>query len=193
MWGCWQCGDSLPSIGSVIDRGSSSIYNVLSRTSGIRPPAHKRSRLALSLSERKEISRGLASDISLRTIALRLIRSPSTISREIQRNEGIERYRASHADQVAWDRARRPKVCKLARNRILQQTVSRKLTLHWSPQQIAGWLKRTYAKNERKHVSHETIYCSLFIQTRGVLKKELMQHLRTQRTLRRSRIASLKK
>jgi IS30 family transposase len=192
MWERWSRGESLKDIGRAFDRGSSSIYNVLSRTGGIRPPERTRSRVALSLSEREEISRGIASDCSLREIAQQLGRAPSTISREVQRNGGRRQYRASGADQSAWDRAHRPKACKLANHPFLQRKVVDKLTLQWSPQQIAGWLKQTYPGEEKKHVSHETIYKSLFIQARGALKKELLQHLRTERTIRRSKHATQK-
>ena len=193
IWDRWQCGESMSSIGRGFDRDSSSIYPLLSRTGGIRPPARARSRLALTLVEREEISRGLESHLSLRCIAQRLQRSPSTISREVKRNGGCGAYRAVYSDQAAWDRAHRPKSCKLACNLALSRTVSRKLQLNWSPEQIAGWLKRKYRGEERNQVSHETIYRSLFVQARGVLKKELMQYLRSKRTIRRSRYASLKR
>jgi len=183
----------MSSIGRGFDRDSSSIYPLLSRTGGIRPPARARSRLALTLVEREEISRGLESHLSLRRIAQQLQRSPSTISREVKRNGGCGAYRAVYSDQAAWDRAHRPKSCKLACNLALSRTVSRKLQLNWSPEQIAGWLKRKYRGEERNQVSHETIYRSLFVQARGVLKKELMQYLRSKRTIRRSRYASLKR
>jgi IS30 family transposase len=147
----------------------------------------------LSLSEREEISRGLANDLTLRDIATQLDRSASTISREINRNGGYDDYRAVEADQAAWDRARRPKLCKLAQNRPLSRIVARKLQQMWSPEQIAGWLKTEYPGQECNHVSHETIYRSLFVQARGVLKKELLQYLRRERAIRRSRHASLKK
>ena len=192
MWDRWQRGESLTSIGRGFDRPSSSIFGQLSPSGGIRPPPRRRSRLALTLSEREEISRGVVSELSLRAIATQLGRSPSTISREISRNGGLKCYRASQADQTAWDRAHRPKPCKLAGNPMLRQIVARKLRSNWSPEQIAGWLKREYPGNERNQVSHETIYRSLFIQALGVLKKELQQYLRTQRAIRRSRHASLK-
>ena len=192
MWDRWQRGESLKSIGRAFNRGSSSVYSVLSRHGGIRPPTRARSRVALSLAEREEISRGIASDLSLRAIALQLGRAPSTISREVKRNGGRDHYRASSAEQLTWDRAHRPKHCKLADSPFLRRTISAKLRLGWAPQQIAGWLKRTYPGDETKHVSHETIYRSLFIQARGVLKKELFQYLRTQRTIRRSKQATLK-
>jgi IS30 family transposase len=163
---------------------------MLEPTGGIRPAPRKRSRLALTQSEREEISRGTVANLSIRSIAANLKRSPSTISREIKRNGGYDSYRAMQADQAAWDRARRPKLCKLACNRSLSQIVATKLKLNWSPEQIAGWLKREFPGDERNYVSHETIYRSLFIQTRGVLKKELQQHLRSQRAIRRSKYAS---
>ena len=165
---------------------------MLAPTGGIRPPPRRRSRLALTLAEREEISRGIACGLSLRAVAAQLGRSASTISREIRRNGGYNNYRATRADQLAWDRARRPKRCKLAGNRSLAQAVASKLRLQWSPQQIAGWLKRAYPQDELHQVSHETIYKSLFIQARGALKKELQQHLRSQRAIRRSRHASQK-
>jgi len=148
--------------------------------------------LALTLSEREEISRGIVSELTLRAIATHLGRSPSTISREISRNGGLKHYRASQADQAAWDRAHRPKPCKLATHPALRRIVARKLRCNWSPEQIAGWLKRQHPEDEHYTVSHETIYRSLFIQARGVLKKELQLYLRTQRAIRRSKHASLK-
>jgi IS30 family transposase len=192
MWDRWQRGETINSIGRAFDRGHSSIAGHFERAGGIRPAARRRSRLALRLSEREEISRGIASGLSLRAIASQLERSPSTISREISRNGGLKHYRASQADKAAWDRAHRPKPCKLAGSPLLRRVVARKLRLHWSPEQIAGWLKRTYRGNESRQVSHETIYKSLFIQARGVLKKELLQYLRTKRTIRRPKHASLK-
>jgi IS30 family transposase len=193
IWDRWQRGESMSSIGRGFDRESSSIYPLLSLSGGIRSPQRRRSRLALSLSEREEISRGLESRLSLRSIARLLQRSPSTISREVQRNGGARQYRAVQSDQSAWDRTLRPKLCKLACNRSLCQTVATKLQLNWSPEQIAGWLKREHPEEEYNQVSHETIYRSLFVQTRGVLKKELMQYLRSKRTIRRSLHASLKR
>jgi IS30 family transposase len=193
IWDRWQRGESLTSIGRLFDRPSSSIFNMLSPTGGIRPPPRHRSRLALTPAECEEISRGLARRLSLRAIATQLGRSPSTISRELHRNGGATGYRAMQADQAAGDRARRPKRYKLACNRSLSRTVATKLRRLWSPQQIAGWLKRAYPEDESHQVSHETLYRSLFIQTRGVLKKELQQHLRSQRAIRRSRHANQKK
>lgn len=192
IWDRWQRGESLKSIGRLFDRDSSSIFAQLSPTGGIRPPERRRSRLALTISEREEISRGIVQDLSLRTIASQLGRSPSTISREINRNGGLRRYRASVADKAAWDRARRPKPCKLVQHPMLARIVAARLKMSWSPRQIDGWLKRQYPEDENRQVSHETIYRSLFIQARGALKKELQQHLRSQRAIRRSRKRSRK-
>ena len=192
IWDRWQRGEGLTAIGRLFDRPSSCIYNMLAPTGGIRPSPRQRSRLALTLAEREEISRGLARDQSLRMIAARLGRAPSTISREVNRNGGLRHYRASRADQAAWDRAQRPKPCKLASEPALSRIVANKLRSHWSPEQIAGWLKRTYPEHENRQVSHETIYKSLFIQARGALKKELQQQLRSPRAIRRSRHASQK-
>jgi len=169
------------------------VFSVISPTGGIRPPDRKRGRLALSITEREEISRGLITHQSLRSIARHLGRSPSTISREVRRNGGRSAYRATTSDQHAWDRALRPKPCKLAFYPSLARAVSAKLRRKWSPEQIAGWLKRTFPGEADKQVSHETIYRSLYIQARGVLKKELLEHLRAKRTVRRSRHANLKR
>lgn len=187
MWERWRKGESLQQIAQLFDRNHSSIQRILAETGGIRPPQRRRSRLALTLAEREEISRALVSGHSIRSIASLLERAPSTVSREIQRNSGRSCYRAGQADQAAWDRARRPKTCKLAENQVLARIVATKLQMMWSPEQIAGWLKRTYPDGEKDQVSHETIYRSLFIQARGVLRKELLQHLRRTRAMRRSR------
>ncbi len=187
MWDRWQAGDSLHEIARLFDRAHSSVRGVLLETGGIRPPPRRRSRLALTLAEREEISRGLVAGQSFRSIAASLGRAPSTVSREINRNGGRRDYRASKADKAAWDRACRPKTCKLVENRALASIVAKKLRGLWSPEQIAGWLKYAYPDNENYQVSHETIYRSLFIQARGALKKELLQHLRRTRAMRRSR------
>ncbi|EZO50902.1 hypothetical protein V562_01788 [Pseudomonas aeruginosa PS75] len=186
MWDRWKAGDSLQQIAQLFDRNHSSIQGILAETGGIRPIARRRSKLALTLVEREEISRALAVGQSIRHIAMRLERAPSTISREISRNGGCRSYRANQADQAAWDRARRPKLCKLAQSPKLAQLVAEKLQIQWSPEQIAGWLKRTYP-DVTDQVSHETIYRSLFIQARGALKKELLEYLRRSRAMRRSR------
>jgi IS30 family transposase len=187
IWERWRKGETIHQIASLFDRYHSSIRGILAETGGIRPAERHRSTSALSLAKREEISRGVVAGRSMRSLAASLGRAPSTISREIRRNGGAGGYRASRADQAAWDRARRPKVCKLAQNRTLAHLVASKLCLEWSPEQIAGWLKRSYPNDEAHQVSHETIYRSLFIQARGALKKELMAHLRRTRGMRRSR------
>jgi IS30 family transposase len=192
MWERWQKGESLHEIARLFDRNHTSVQRILARTGGIRPPARLRSRLALTLAEREEISRAVVAGDSIRVMATSLGRAPSTVSREIERNGGRESYRASQAEQAAWDRAHRPKTCKLADNRMLAHLVADKLQVQWSPEQIAGWLRRTYPSDETYQVSHETIYRSLFIQARGALKKELLEHLRRTRAMRRSRHYTLK-
>lgn len=193
IWDRWQRGESMSSIGRRFDRQSSSIFSVLSPSGGIRPVERRRSVRALTAAEREEISRGLVAGRSMRALAAQLGRAPSTISREIGRNGGREAYRATVSDQAAWERGRRPKSYKLACQPALRRTVSAKLRRKWSPEQIAGWLRRSFPDEERHRVSHETIYKSLYIQARGVLKKELLEHLRAKRTIRRSRHASLKR
>src|SRR4051794_16410265 len=187
MWERWRQGESLQAIAQLFGRNHSSVMGILAETGGIRPAQRCRSRLALTLAEREEISRAMVAGQSIRSIAATLGRAPSTVSREIKRNGGHECYRATQADQLAWDRARRPKTCRLAMNRKLANIVAGKLQLEWSPEQIAGWLKQTYAGEEDYQVSHETIYRSLYIQARGALKKELLEHLRRSRAMRRSR------
>jgi len=187
MWERWQKGESLSQIAQLFDRGHSSIQGVLAERGGIRPAPRCRSKVTLTLAEREEISRAMMAGHSIRSVATHLGRAPSTISREINRNGGRGWYRANGADQAAWDRARRPKICKLAENRRLANIVAGKLQGLWSPQQIAGWLNLTYPEDENYRVSHETIYRSLYIQARGALKKELLQHLRRTRAMRRSR------
>ena len=187
MWERWKQGWTLHQIAQLFNRAHTSVQGILSRTGGIRPPARSRCDKALTLAEREEISRGVVDRHSIRSIAARIGRAPSTISREINRNGGPEDYRATEADNAAWGRACRPKRCKLVENRALAGVVADKLRLLWSPEQIAGWLKHTYPCDESHHVSHETIYRSLFIQARGALKKELLGHLRRTRGMRRSR------
>jgi IS30 family transposase len=187
IWERWQKGETLHQIAGLFDRYHSSIRGVLAESGGIRPTERHRSRSALTLTEREEISRGVAAGGSIRSIAAALDRAPSTISREILRNGGPRGYRASRADQAAWDRACRPKVCKLVQHPKLAHVVASKLRRKWSPEQIAGWLRRTYPDDESYQVSHETIDRSLFIQARGALKKELVAHWRRTRGMRRSR------
>jgi IS30 family transposase len=190
VWRRWKAGQSLHDIGRAYGKPHPSIRGVLLPRGGIAPAARRRSRLALTLAEREDISRGLASGLSIREIARRLDRAASTVSREITRHGGRPAYRAHHADHQAWNAALRPKICLLALNRKLRNIVASKLILDWSPEQISGWLKTQYPDDGSMRVSHETIYRSLFIQARGVLKKELMDHLRSKRRMRRSRHAS---
>ena len=187
IWDRWQKGETLHQIAGVFDRYQSSIQRILAVTGGIRPAKRRRSRLALTLPEREEISRALVAGRSMRSIAASLKRAASTVSRELRRNGGQAGYRASRADQAAWDRAARPKLCKLVQHPALARIVASKLRSNWSPEQIAGWLKRTYPDDQTYQVAHETIYRSLFIQARGALKKELLAHLRRSRGMRRSR------
>ena len=190
IWRRWKCGQSQHEIGRACGRPHPTIRKLLLPCGGIAPAARRRSRLSLTLAEREDISRGIASDSSIREIARLLKRSASTVSREVARHGGRPAYRAHDADRRAWVSALRPKRCLLAGNRRLRDVVASKLILDWSPEQISGWLKTRYPNNESMCVSHETIYRSLFIQARGVLKKELMDHLRSKRRMRRSRHAS---
>jgi len=187
LWGRWKAGQSLHEIGRAFGKSHVSIQFILSQHGGIVPAARRRSLLTLTLAEREDISRGIASGSSIRAIAKGLQRAASTVSREVARHGGRPLYRANEADHQAWESALRPKACLLAVHSKLQDIVASKLVLDWSPQQISGWLKIQYPEDERMRVSHETIYRSLFIQARGVLKKELIQHLRSKRRIRRSR------
>lgn len=193
MWDRWEKGDSLQQIAQMFDRHHPSIQRILSLSGGIRPARRHRPERSLTLSEREEISRSIVDGQSIRSIAKRLGQSPSTVSRELARNGGRETYRANTADQAAWDRATRPKVCKLVVNQTLANAVAAKLQVQWAPEQIAGWLKHIYPGDETNQVSHETIYRSLYIQARGALKKELVEHLRRTRIMRRSRHHTQKK
>ena len=192
IWDRYQRGDSAHDIARLFDRYHSSILGIIHKTGGVRPLEPKCSPTTLTLAEREDISRGLAASKSLREIARYLNRSPSTICREVNRHGGIKKYRASKADKVAWENAKRPKPCKLYGNKELCLIIAQKMESAWSPQQISGWLRRRYPNNEDLNVSHETIYKTLYIQTRGALKKELQKHLRTQRVVRKSKHATLK-
>src|SRR5450631_249572 len=187
MWRRWKAGESLHDLRRAFRKRHVSIRFLLTQRGGIVPAARRRSPRALTLAEREDISRGIASGLSLREIASGLQRPVSTVSREVVRHGGGPRYRASEADRQAWESALRPKVCLLANHEELRTMVASKLILDWSPEQISKWLKVHYPSNESMRVSHETIYRSLFIQARGVLKKELVQHLRSKRLIRRSR------
>src|SRR5467141_3812653 len=186
IWCRWKAGQSLHEIGRAFGKPHTSIHCLLSHHGGIVPAARRRSLLVLTAAEREDISRGLASGSSLRDIAKRMERAASTVSREVARHGGRPEYRAKEADEQAWESALRPKRCLLSIHVKLQKLVASKLILEWSPEQISGWLKIQYPEDESLRVSHETIYRSLFIQARGVLKKELMGHLRSKRRIRRS-------
>jgi IS30 family transposase len=186
IWKRWKAGETLHEIGRAHGRPHPTIRKLLLPRGGIAPTARRRSRLALTLAEREDISRGIASGSSIREIARHVNRAASTVSREVVRHGGRPAYRAHEANNQAWESALRPKKCLLAMNGRMREIVASKLILEWSPEQISGWLKTEYPNDERMRVSHETIYRSLFIQARGVLKKELMGHLRTRRRMRRS-------
>jgi IS30 family transposase len=190
LWIRWKDGQSLSDIGRALGKHAGSVFGVLQAQGGIAPPLRKRSARALTLEEREEISRGLVAALSLRQIAAQLGRSPSTISREIGRNGGRMKYRAMAADSRSWQQACRPKPCLLASNRSLQAVVAEKLAQQWSPQQVSGWLEAEYPDDEAMRVSHETIYRSLFIQARGVLKRELLATLRSRRLMRRAKTST---
>ena len=189
LWDRWKRGESISDIGRALDRAPATIHWTIRQYGGVVPRERRRSRLALTLCEREEISRGVAAGESARRVAARLGRSPSTVSREISRHGGRRRYRAAVADKRAWQSARRPQSCKLACNRALSALVAAKLAEDWSPEQIAGWLKTRFPLDQTMRVSHETIYLSLFIQARGALKHELVAHLRRTRSIRRPRCA----
>jgi len=190
LWQLWKRGDTCSAIGAALATSRWAVYQIVARHGGIAPPLRTRSPRALHLVEREEISRGLATGASLRSIARALRRAPSTISREILRHGGRPHYRAAAADAVAWRRAQRPKRCRLAARPRLQRVVAAKLRADWAPQQIAAWLVRQYPDDLTMRVSHETIYRTLYVQARGGLKQELLRHLRRQRTMRRSGRAS---
>ena len=190
LWRRWREGESLTDIARALERALAPIQRMVEAEGGIGRVARCRSRLALTTAEREEISRGIAGGESVRGMAHRLRRAPSTISREIRRHGGWRQYRAQTADRRAWARCRRPNVCRLATRPALRRAVAAQLTQQWSPQQIAGWLRATYPGDAEMQVSHETIYRSLFIQSRGVLKRELLQHLRRQRRYRHARAAT---
>ena len=186
IWRRWKAGESLHEIGRAIDKDHGAIQFLLSQHGGIASSIRHRSQRTLTLAEREEISGGIASSSSIREIATGLQRAASTVSREVARNGGRPLYRANEADQQAWKAALRPKTCLLATRVRLRTIVVSKLILDWSPEQISGWLKIRYPQSESMRVSHETIYRSLFIQARGVLKKEQRQLLRSKRLIHRS-------
>lgn len=185
VWDSWQRGEAMRSIARRLGRESSSVRTMIEDCGGVRPVPRRRHPRHLSVMEREEISRGVAAGESLRSIAGRLGRAPSTVCREVTRNGGRHRYRAQRADRAAQRRAKRPKVSKLAHNSSLRGLVEEKLAAWWSPQQISGWLTDAYPDDEEMRVSHETIYLSLFVQGKGALRHELTRCLRTRRAIRR--------
>jgi IS30 family transposase len=187
IWTMREAGVPVKRIAKHLDRQNSSLRRFIADHGGKRPTARERSELRLSLAEREEISRGLASGLSIRSIAAGLERSPSTVCREVNANGGRRKYRALQANRAALKRALRPKRTKISQCRRLRSTVERKLKALWSPQQIASWLAETYPDNPEMQVSHETIYQSLFVQGRGALRKELHTCLRTGRAMRRAK------
>jgi transposase, IS30 family len=191
VWSRRQAGQAVKVLSREMRVNATTVRDLLVRTGGIAPAPRRRWELRLSLTEREEISRGLAAGLSVRVIAAGLGRSPSTVSREVLANGGRRRYRAARADALAWRRAVRPKPRKLASRVALRDIVETKLAQRWSPQQIAGWLKLTYPDDVEMQVSHESIYRSLFVQTRGSLRKELTTQLRTKRAIRRPRGAKI--
>ena len=187
IWEQWEKGSPMIQIAQSIAKPPATVFSYLRYHGGIRPRQRMRASNQLTLEEREEISRGLAANLSIRSIASLLDRSPSTICREINRNGGAARYRATSADQAAWKRGKRPKPCVLKTNPTLRALVVEKLSSNWSPEQISAWLLLTYPEDETLRVSHETIYKTLFIQTRGLFRKELRNHLRTKRKFRHSK------
>jgi IS30 family transposase len=186
VWSRWQQGATAIEISAVLGCHKATVSWHIDRAGGLPPRTRRRAVQTLSLADREEISRGVAADDSVRAIARRLGRSPSTVSRELRRNAGTPAaYRATQADQAAWDRARRPKPCRLAQHPRLRQLVEQKLRADWAPQQIAQWLHATYPDDPAMHVSHETIYQSLYVQARGALKRALVAHLRRGQRYRR--------
>jgi IS30 family transposase len=190
LWRRWRAGESCVDIAAALQRDPTRISRTVVAEGGMAPGPRRRSRLALTLTEREEISRALAQGVSVRGVARQLRRSASTISREIRRHGGRRAYRAQRADRRAWARTQRPKPCRLATHRTLRGAVAAKLAHQWSPQQISRWLRLTFPSDADMQVSHETIYRSLFVQSRGVLKRELLQHLRQQRQHRHARAAT---
>ncbi len=190
LWRRYKAGETVRGIAAALGQRSSNLYRVLQAAGGIAPAQRSRSPRVLNFREREEISRGIAAGGTFRSIARSLNRAVSTVSQEVARHGGRRCYRAAQADWAAWESARRPKPCRLAHNRTLQRIVAVKLQQDWSPQQIAGWLKDQFPASPEMRVSHETIYRSLFVQARGVLKKELIGHLRSKRGIRRPRHAT---
>ena len=188
IWERWKNGQSISAISRALERRTKGgVQRIVVVRGGIAPAPRRRAKTALKFEEREEISRGIAARRSIRQIAREIGRSPSTVSREIRRNWGSQGYRAKRADRLAWERALRPKPCRLALHRELRWRVAQKLALQWSPEQISGWLKQQFPTDLDMQISHEAVYRSLFVQARGVLKQELTRHLRTRRHMRQAK------
>jgi len=185
LWSRWKSGECVSDIARALSVPGSRVHHVLACGGGIVPAPRRRCARALQMKEREEISRGIAAGHSARRIAAGLRRPACTVTRELARNGGRSSYRASAADDLAWARARRPKACRLSTHPKLRCLVADKLSTNWSPEQIAGWLKREFPRDPSLRVSHETLYRTLFLQARGALKRELIGHLRAVRRLRR--------
>jgi len=192
VWARRKRGETYAAIGAAVGMTMGAVHQRLRKYGGVAPRARRRGARTLSTQEREEISRGLAAGLSCAAIGRRLQRATSTITREVARHGGRAAYRAAAADRRAWQRAARPKVCRLVRSRPLQRLVARGLALEWSPQQIAGWLRRRFPDNPHMQISHETIYVSLYVQARGALKQSLTQHLRRRHTMRRPKRATVR-
>ena len=186
IWDLVMAGGTHGRVGLRVGRNTSVVREVIASTGGVRPPRRRRAADRLTVADREDIACGVAAGLLVRAIARRLCRAPSTISRELIRNGGPRAYRPSLADQAAWDRASRPKVCKLAVNQALREHVVVGLGLQWSPEQIADWLRVEFPDDPELRVSYETIYLSLFVQSKGLLSKELTKELRSGRGVRRA-------
>ena len=187
IWDRHAKGESSHVIARHVGRSARGVRGLLSRSGGVRPRPPKRPERELTVDEREEISRGLAAGASCRAIARRISRAPSTISREVRRNGGRQHYRAAEAELATLRRHRRPKLSKLALSSRLLAVVKERLELQWSPEQISAWLKVEFPDDPQMQISHETIYLSLYVQSRGTLRKELTKHLRTQRSFRQAK------
>lgn len=191
LWKRRQRGETYRAIGRALGRSPEAVFFVVRTAGGVVPRPQRRAARTLSRTDREDVSRGLAAGWTFAAIARQLGRPTSTISREVERHGGRTQYRAGRADARAWQRARRPKPCRLVTHPRLRALVAARLAQDWSPQQIAGWLRARYPDNPAMHVSHETIYLSLFVQARGALKHELVKHLRRPRSVRRPRTRPL--
>src|SRR5262245_29446556 len=189
LWRRWRAGESPTDIAAALQRAPAPIYRIITAAGGVAPTPRCRAPRTLSSAEREEISRALARRESLRSLARRLGRAPSTISREVRRHGGRSVYRAQSADRRAWARARRPKACRLAAQPWLRRVVAAKLARQWAPAQIAGWLRASFPSDPDRQGSAETIYRTLFVQSRGVPKREVREHLRRHGAGRRARAA----